>query len=45
VKTEREYEEFEDFCLIDKHVESITGMAFDTRTANLYTVSKDKSFI
>lgn len=31
--------------MIDRHVEAITGMAFDTATAELYSVSKDKYFI
>lgn len=45
MKTEREYEGYEDYCMIDRHVEAITGMAFDTATAELYSVSKDKYFI
>jgi hypothetical protein len=45
VKTEKSYTGYEEFGIIKRHIESVSALIFDARTALLYSASKDRYLV
>ena len=45
IQTERNFSKYDEFCLVKKHTDRITGIAFDPRTAAMFSISKDKCLL
>ncbi|EGR32163.1 PX domain protein [Ichthyophthirius multifiliis] len=45
VQVEKGYQGYEDYCIIKRHTEEITGIHIDFSNAQVYSISKDKSLV
>ncbi|KAL4461449.1 hypothetical protein ABPG74_016073 [Tetrahymena malaccensis] len=45
VKVEKNYQSYEDYCIIKRHTSAITAVHLDFQSATVYSISKDKAFL
>ncbi|KAL4468934.1 hypothetical protein ABPG72_009754 [Tetrahymena utriculariae] len=45
VKVEKNYQSYEDYCIIKRHTSAITAVHLDFQAATVYSISKDKAFL